>query len=113
MLVSAAVDVVSVVTPPYLHCKHFLGEGLPTAEVVSAVPVYFLLLPIYHSSPLYVCIHTHLHIYVQQVVLNISFPCDNNGRNVILWYSTLTFTTEQDVSLCLAHSHSHNTSEEE
>ena len=25
--VCAAVDVVSVVTPPYLHCKHFLGES--------------------------------------------------------------------------------------
>lgn len=24
----SAVDVVSIVTPPYLHCEHFLGEKL-------------------------------------------------------------------------------------
>ena len=29
--VSGAVDVVSVVTPPYLHCKQFLGEEPSTA----------------------------------------------------------------------------------
>ena len=35
--VPAAVDVVSVVTPPYLHCKHFLGERLSTADAPQEI----------------------------------------------------------------------------
>ena len=37
--VSAAVDVVSVVTPPYLHCRQFLGERLKTAAYTLRMTV--------------------------------------------------------------------------
>lgn len=82
MLVSAAVDVVSVVTPPYLHCKHFLGEGLPTAEVVSAVLSISSCCPsIIHHLCMYAYTHIYIYMYNKSYSISRSHATTTDGMS--------------------------------